>query len=264
MNLLKKIAVCLMCVLFINVLSACDNIVDDRHRTQKEAQEIAEELVGTEVTYVETKEYEEKKKIVYIFKDARDNEFAIISALSQANIDGASFGPYYCCVMDAYASGVFVSHKEEVMDIIEKYDLDEYVSSTRVFDVDIYSGEGIVGASIDIDVDEEFFKDNYEQNEDILKRTAAAGAEIDALLALNYNGANMDNSYKGGYYYEYYGVGVGIRLCYVENRINDAGEPYKNYDIAHFDFSSSSDNRWTEEKLYENLSGQLERAIQKK
>ncbi len=261
----KIIAVMLICILAGNVLTACDNVIDDRHRTKKEAQDIAKEVVGEDVTYVETIEYEDDKKVVYIFKDSREHKFAIISTLIQQSIDdGATFGPDYCRVTDSYPSGVFVAHKDEIKDILKKYQLDEFLSNTRPFDVDISKGEGVVGASIDIRVDIGAFKDNYEKNADILKRVAAAGAEIDALLALKYNGTNMDVAYKGGYSYDNYGVGIGILLTYVEDRVASDGKNIKRYDTANFKISISDDTRWTEEKLYQHLKEQLDVAIEGK
>lgn len=259
MHLSKKIILLvLVSTLITSLLTGCV-FVNDRHRTRKEAKAIAKELTGEEVTYVETVEDEKNKEIIYVFKDSRGNEFAIISTLVQNNFDGASYGPYYCHVKNTYTAGVFVSNREAVMEILRAYDLDGYLSNTRAFDEDIYAGEGVVSSAIDIDIT----SGTYDENEDILKRVAAAGTEIDALLSLNYNGENMDKSHKGGFYYKIYGSYTGIRLSFKETKVNAQGSSYTNSDIAYFKCSVSDDERWTQEKLYEHLRSQLEDVVKK-
>lgn len=242
----------LVFILMISILTGC-GFINDRHRTKKEAQDIAEKLIGEEVTYIETKIDEDEKRQIFIFKDSRENEFAIISTLRQPNIDGASFGSYYCHVSNSYAAGVLVSNKDKVMDILKSYELDEYLNSPRAFSTDIYSGDGVVAPAIDLRVP----LGTYEENKDILERVAAAGAEIDALLALHYNTDIIHTGHKKGFYYDEYSTGTGILLAYEDERINAEGHTYYNFDIAHFVCSLSEDNRWTAENLYEHMKSQL-------
>ena len=227
----------IICFLSITMLTSC---VDDKHITQKDAQKIANELLGEEVTYVETQETSDAV-IYYVFTDSKGNTFSIISVLAEPSIDGATIEgfPRENIVNDDYHKAVITCNEEEILKILEKYGLDGYLESDL---------------SVRDDIDLEVYTGTPEENQEIVNNFVAAAVEIDTLLSITYD---KDYRQKTKYSYDSYSF-ASMRLTF--NKILEGKDiPEICVDIASFDFSLSEDTRWTVDSLYEHVVTKLEK-----
>lgn len=248
----KKIFLCIYLIMIL-LLSGCIGF-NDKHISQEEAQEIANGITGETVTYVETKELKKEKQIVYVFSDSRGNHFSIFSRLKQKNFDGASYGPYLCEVSDCYQAGVFNTHKEEIWQILDKYELTDYIYNEFVFENDIYDYMSFSPGSFYMEIQ----NGTPEENRDVLKNIAAAMSEIDNLLSMNYD-MNYEDKLEDKYYY-YHGTidtsCLGMRITF-ENVPNEEKGTYSS-DMTTSNFSISEEERWTADSLYKAMTEELD------
>lgn len=231
---------------------------DAKHCSAEQAETIAEDLLDEEVTYVTSYEYPDEKKMVYIFQDEREHDFAITSELRQGNLDGASFGRHHCYVTDNYAGAMVTSYKEEIIAILEAYELENYLSNTRCLEMDIIQGESVllpIYLTVTLEGEPNL---HTEENRDIMERVAAAGAEIDQLLAITHNEKYRETFVDGDITYEATTSLGGIQLNYEWEAVGMNDEAYTKRNIASFEWSSSEDERWTKEELAAYMEGQLE------
>lgn len=250
---MKKIKFLYICLAITLLLSGCIG-KNAKHISQAEAQEIANGLTGEEVTYVETKELKKEKQTIYVFTDSRDNTFCIFSCLYQKNFDGLSYGPYLCKVFDSYQVGVFHAHEDEVKQIIDKYGITGYLSEEHVFEEDPYNYMSCIAGSLDLEIEH----GTPEENRDVLKNIAAAMAEIDALLGMNYDVSYEDKTEDEYYYYRgtTHTSRLGMHITF-RNVPNEEKGTYSS-DMATSDFSLSKEERWTADILYEALKDELD------
>ena len=237
MKIIRIIWIIVICFLLITILRSCS---DDRHITQKQAEKIANDLMGGGVTFVETKKIS-ATNIHYVFTDSKGNTFSIISTLTKPNIDGATVEilPLANNVTDDYSHAVLACNADAIMEILEKYELDDYlsgkISTGYYFFLDVYVG-------------------TPEENQKIVNNFVAAVAEIDNLLSMTYD---RDYAQKTKYPYSSYKyAGMGLRFNKVlENK--DISEIC--VDIGNFEFSTTADTRWTVDSLYEEIKKDLDK-----
>lgn len=182
----------------------------------------------------------------------------MLSSLEQANLDGASFGPYYCTITDSYITGMVMAHKEEIQDILDTYNLSAYESEDTFWDEgDIYNGEKVNMMATAIYL--EFYAGDTESNLKKLKDVAAAGAAIDNLLALSYDMNYEEKALKKGINYEQSSNYNGMSIDFEWQTIGYDGEYHKTCDVASFNYSTSDEERWTEEDLFQYMHDQMTR-----
>ena len=175
----KWICIC-MAALMMCSLTACAGNLD--HYTKKEAEALMEEVLGQDVTYVSSDKYPEEKKLVHLFQDEEGIEFAVISEMRQGWFQ---VGAYRCEIMDNYVSAKNQSCREEIMDILEEHGLKEYLNpDLRYYDKDISLGEGVNSDVLYFEIP----MGTVEENIEVIEHMAIAGAQIDEMLSLNYDG----------------------------------------------------------------------------
>jgi len=228
---MKKLLIICVCTLMLVILGGCG---DEEHITRKEATKIAEGLTGGEVTYVETETVSDTH-VEYKFTDSRDNTFSIISYLSKPSIDGAilKYSPYDCSVSNNYQKTVLANNIEAIKEILDKYGFTDNIKI--IFDDTITL---------------KFYLGTPEENRNLLKEIAKAGAEMDALLSINYD-KEYYSSIKGKYDI-INPVDVGFNAEFYKKLENQNREEMV-IDIAHPDFSISDDTRWTADSLYKAM-----------
>lgn len=254
---MRKLAVFLG-VMMLCCLSGC--IWDDRHISEEKAEQVAEDLIGEDVTYVTSYEYPEERRKVLVFEDERDNEFAIISELRKKSFQGTEYGRYICHVMDNYASGVMMSKKEEIMEILERYELVDYIDESLWLEPDITTGDGVVCMTIYLKTPPK--SDPIDM--DILERVAKAGAEIDQLFDLTYDEDYRKKAKENGLEFETYAPGGGMTFYFTYPNTNYKGEYIESSYVATFDWSMSEGKRWTAETLFENMKKQIDEQVERK
>ena len=135
---MKKLIVICMAALMMCSLTACAG--DLNHYTKQESEALMEDVIGQDVTYVSTEKYPKEKKVVHLFEDEDGVEFAVISEMSQGWF---SAGLYRCYISDNYVAAKLEAHEQEIMDILEQYELKQYLRDpSYVLDEDIALGEG--------------------------------------------------------------------------------------------------------------------------
>ncbi len=233
----RIIWIIVICLLSITILRSCS---DDRHITQKQAEKIANDLMGGGVTFVETQKIS-ATNIHYVFTDSKGNTFSIISTLTKPNIDGATVDilPLENNVTDDYSYAVLACNEDAIMGILEKYELDDYlkgkISTSYSFSLETYIG-------------------TPEENQKIVNNFVAAAVEIDTLLSMTYD---RDYRKKNQYPYDSYkfaGMSLGFNKI-LENK----DIPEICVDIAHFEFPTTADTRWTVDSLYEEIKKDLDK-----
>lgn len=248
---MKKIGV-LLSILMISCLTGC--IWDDRHISEEKAEEVAEDLISQDVTYVTSYDYPDEKTKVLIFEDEEKNEFAIVSELRKNSFQGTEYGRYICNLTDNYASGVMMSKKEEMMAILEKYELVEYIDESLWLEPDIITGDGAVTMSIYLETPPQSNPIDIE----LLERVAAAGAELDQLFDLTYDVDYRLKAREKGLEFETYTPGGGMVINFNYRDTDYEGEYIEYSYLAHFEWSMSEDERWTAETLFEDMKRQID------
>ena len=247
-----KRAIILLLVLVTNMsLMGCTSL-EELHCTKEQAQVIAEELTGQKVTYVTTNEIAEDKKKIYIFADGQGREFAIVSELTQKNFDGASYGAYRCTISDNYITSMFVAHYDEIMDILASYQLSDYVADNLIFGKDreyIYNGKGVNASCLYMDIT----AGGADENLEMLEKIASAGAEIDKVMALNYDLNYKEKADSKNIDYVSYNDYYGICIDYNWKKPGEYGTYWNATDKASFQYSTSDDARWSKEELLRYL-----------
>lgn len=227
-------------------------LTTDGHILQDKAQEIAEDLTSQTVTYVGTYEYRDDKMKVFVFADPQGREFAIVSKMEQsAWLAEASIGPYNrCAIYENYIGGMMVSHLEEIKSILARYELLEYTDFfENIHPEYIHLGKMLNSPRIYI----KLTAGDANYNLEMLQKVAAAGAEIDALLSLSYDEKYPAKAHESDIYMTTYSNYHGIQVNFSVNQIDVNGQVYKKSDIAHFNYSTSGDTRWSEETLLKHL-----------
>lgn len=250
------------CVLLLSVMLLCcltGCIWDDRHISAKKAEEVAEDLISQDVTYVTSYNYRDEKKKVLIFEDEADNEFAIVSELQKNNFMGAEYGRYICNLTDNYASGVMMSKKEEMMAILEKYELVEYIDESLWQEPDITTGDGSVAMSIYLEVPPR----SHPIDIQLMERVATAGAELDQLFDLTYDADYPVKAREKGLQFETYAPGGGITIYFNYPDTNYKGEYIERSYLATFDWSMSEEKRWTAETLLKDMKAQIDEQLER-
>lgn len=247
----------LLSVMVLCCLTGC--IWDDRHISKKKAEEVAEDLIGQDVTYVTSYDYPEEKKRILVFADEVDNEFAIESQLRKRSFQGAEYGRYICHLTDNYASAVMMSHKEEMMAILEKYELVEYIDESLWQEPDITTGDGSVAMSIYLEVPPRPNPVDIQ----LLERVATAGAELDQLFDLTYDADYRLKAREKGLEFETYAPGGGITIYFNYPDTNYKGEYIERSYLATFDWSMSRDERWTAETLFKDMKKQIDKQVER-
>ena len=238
--IMKKIFVALFAIFMLSSLSGCLGF-DENHISQKEATKLAEALTGGEVTYMRTEEVSETKHYYY-FTDAKGVTFSIESLLRQQTIDDSKpFGPYYCSVWDNYQKTIFENNKEAILDILEQNGLTEYLD---------YVNDNAISMK--------FYVGTPEENRALLEKLAAVGAEIDTLLDITYD-QDYDEEIRNTTDYSYSSISnLTFRLSFYKT-VESEGMSEMCIDVAHPEFSTSSDQRWTAESLYEAMLQDIDR-----
>ncbi len=223
-----------ICIIAIMLFRACSG---DKHITQREAEKIANNLVGGGVTFINSEKSDSGTYIKYVFKDAKGNTFAVTSRLSRAEIDGAkaNVGPYYLYVSTDYDKAIEKCNQDKITEILKSYGFGDCLGS---------SFNGFIGIVLEVNVG------SAEENHDVLKNFVAAGVEIDAMLDLTFDREYLKNNY--GAWGDSDVPGMSIR--FFEN-MEDGDR--KQVDSAGFLFSTSSDTRWTCDSLYEDVIGDI-------
>lgn len=239
---MKRTLLICICIISTMLLGACA-CADEKHITQSQAEEIAEDLVGGEVTFVETKKDDDRGSIYYIFTDSKGITFTITSGLSKGQIDGATaeFLPFECHVFDDYDEAVLIGNQDKIMEILESYGLDDYLQRSN-FDL----------GSIDFDIN----LGTPEENQEILKKITAAGVEIDALLDITYD-IEYGEKTKDEYFSYGYCAAPYMHIEFIE-KLENQDRKQRCVDIATPDFSVSDDSRWTADSLYKAIKDELE------
>lgn len=249
------------CMLLLSVMAICcltGCIWDDRHISKKKAEQVAEDLISQDVTYVASYEYPEEKKRVWVFEDETGNEFAIESQLRKRSFQGVEYGRYICYLTDNYSSGVMMSHKEEMMAILEKYELVEYIDESLWQEPDITTGDGSVAMSIYLETPP---KSNPVDIQ-LLKRVAMAGAELDQLFDLTYDADYRLKAREKGLEFETFAPSGGITIYFNYPDTNYKGEYIESCYLATFDWTMCEDERWTAETLLQDMKKQIEKQVE--
>ncbi len=248
----KLICICMAALMMCSLTACAGNL---NHYTKKESEALMEDVIGQDVTYVSTDKYPKEKKVVHLFEDKDGVEFAVISEMSQGWF---SVGLYRCYISDNYIAAKLEAHEQEIMDILEQYELKQYLTDLDyVLDEDIALGEG---ACPDV-----FYFElpigSVEENKEVIEHVAAAGAQIDELLSLCYDeGYALDVDLEGGDYQNYVGY-TGMNLRFMYEGIAYDGRVYEKSDMMSFNWSLTEDKRWGEEALYDYLEAQLSEAV---
>ena len=233
---MKKIL--LICMIPSLLLSAC-GLTNDKHITQSQAEKIANDLVGGEVTFIKSEETEDSNSIDYLFTDSKGYTFTITSNLSSPKIDGATakYLPLECHVHDNYFEAVLTCNEDKIMDILEDYELEDYLK---------YSFGDVKLISLEVN------SGTPEENQEILNNFVAAGVEIDTLLDMTY-----DKEYFTKTHYPFYFYGdISMNILFI--KIPESADTQERSVRASFDFSTSPDTRWTTNTLYETIKNDLE------
>ena len=250
---MKKLIVICMAALMMCSLTACAG--DLNHYTKKESEALMEDVIGQDVTYVSTDKYPKEKKVVHLFEDEGGVEFAVISEMSQGWF---AVGLYHCYISDNYIAAKLEAHEQEIMNILEQYELKKYFRDpSYVLDEDIALGEGACPDVL-------YFElpiGTVEENIEIIENMAAAGAQIDELLSISYDEEYaMNVAVEGGHYDNYVSyTGMNLRFTYEKTAFD--GRIYESSDMMSFNWSLTEEERWTEEALYEYLEAQLTEAV---
>lgn len=230
-------------------------LTTDGHISQDKASEIAKELTGLEVTYVDTHEYPDDKMKVFVFADQQGREFAIISKMEQsAWLAEASIGPYNrCAIYENYIGGMIVAHLEEIKSILTRYELLEYTDFfEKIHPEYIHQGKMVNSPRIYI----KLTAGDANHNLEMLQKVAAAGAEIDALLALSYDENYQKTAREADIFMTTYSNYHGLQINFSVEQLDAEGHCYKKTDIADFNYSTSDDSRWSKNDLLKNLCEQ--------
>ena len=250
---MKKLVVICMAVLMMCSLTACAGNLN--HYTKQESEALMEDVIGQDVTYVSTEKYPKEKKVVHLFEDEDGVEFAVISEMSQGWF---SAGLYRCYISDNYVAAKLEAHEQEIMDILEQYELKQYLRDpSYVLDEDIALGEG---ACPDV-----FYFElpigSVEENKEVIEHMAAAGAQIDELLSFCYDeDYALSVDLEGGDYQNYVSY-TGMNLRFMYEAVAYDGRVYEKSDMMWFEWSLTEEDRWSEEALYEYLEAQLAEAV---
>ena len=228
------IAVCAICIVAFVWFRVSSN---DKHISQKEAEEIAKNLVGGEVTFIT-----ESSNKWYTFTDAKGNEFSVMSFLSRPSIDGAIIktAPLELSVNDNYLDAVFDNQQDKMIEILERYGFGECLG-------DSFKGFNDICLEVNLG--------NPEENKEVLKNFVAAGVEIDALLDISYDKRfYVDNGMKLTEQ-----DAPSMRISFVtEGNFEGIGMREYSYEVIAFGFSTSADTRWTFDSLYEKLKKDID------
>lgn len=236
---MKKKRIIFLIVIFIIAIMLFRACSDDKHITQKEAEEIADALTGGKATFVKTEAGDNPKRLDYIFNDTKGTTFTIISSLNRPSIDGATVEglPLYLYVFSDYHNAIVTCNEDKIREILERYGLGDWIA---------HSSQGMRYINL------EGYVGTPEENQEILNKCIAAGVEIDALF-----GMTIDKAY-----FESGELPFEIRLPYMRIAFNKKleGKDIDEIciDIVSFDFSTSSDTRWTFDSLYEEAKKDID------
>lgn len=227
MKIGKRICVIAICIIVIIWFKACS---DDKHISQKKAEEIANSLVDGGVNFVS---YGSNKQ--YFFLDEKGNVFTITSTWSGGDMDDVTIEtvPLQREVSDSYGEVIFTDHWYEIENILEKYGFNQE------FETSFCEGEGIHMETV---------LGTPEKNQEILNNLVSAGVEIDALLDMTYNKM----------YYIDNGIGMKeshvpfMEIVFYEEQDGKEGSEIV-CETIRFEFSTSPDTRWTFDRLYEEV-----------
>ncbi len=225
----KLVCIVAICVVVIVWFRACS---DDKHISRREAEEIAQNLVGGEVFFIT-----EDSTKRYVFRDENGYEFVVQSSLSKPTLDGAIVknAPLELYVSDDYADEVFDYHQSEMIEILERYGFGECLG---------HSFKGLNDIALEVKLG------SPKENREVLDNFVAAGVEIDALLDITYNKrCYVDNGMKS-----FEEDAPYMKISFVtEGNFEGIGMREYSYEIITFEFSTSADTRWTYDRLYEEI-----------
>ena len=238
MKITKNALLLCLCIISFLMLGAC-SLFDDEHISKDEAQEIANDLLGSDVTYVKMEETDDPNHINYIFTDSNGYTFTISSKLLRPSIDGAVSDslPLYCYIGDNYGNVVLKDNADDIMQILKKYSLEAYID-------DDFPNDNAVALDV--------YVGTQEENLELLKNIATAAAEIDALLNITY-----DTDYYLNNADEYSSSLIGsIPTLEISFYTAPADENSDRHFEAYgkFEFSSSADTRLTYDSLYKEIT----------
>ena len=222
-----------ICIIVIMLFRAC---ADDKHITQKDAEEIAAALTGGEATFVSSGKKENQNTLYYVFTDTRGNTFTITSALCEFGMDGAiaEGSPLELHIENDYYHVMVENNEDKIREILERYGLSDRMA-----------GNDFTGMLFEVNAG------TPEENQEILSRFVAAGIEIDALLDINTDRKLLEKKYV---FYEHEIPHMTITFY---KSLEDKGNREAFIDGAGYHFSLSPDTRWTFDSLYEELKGNL-------
>lgn len=244
---MKKFLFLIMSTVMFFCISGCT--LFPKYHSEETIQEVAEEMFGENVTLVGMEKEKENKRVIYTYKDVKGREFTISSYAEHSNFDGADLPGYYNKIMDAYQKDIFMLHKDEFDEIVE-----ENTAGTGIV-LDYIScdswGEFTDWQVASMPIYIRFVSDAAgEQIDKELRIMARMGAEMDALLAYEYDWEKT-RFREDGIIYDWH-----TSLCGINFKLGEGSDGLRKQVM--FDFSISEEERWTEEELYLYLREQLD------
>lgn len=233
---MKKKRIIFLIIIFIIAIILFRACSDDKHITQKDAEEIADALTGGEATFIKAEKKDNEEVINYMFTDTRGNTFTITSALCEFGMDGAiaEGSPLELHIENNYYRVMVENNEDKIREILERYGFGDRIL-----------GGNVTGMLFEVNAG------TPEENQEILSRFVAAGIEIDALLDINTDRKLLEKKYV---FYEHEIPHMAITFY---KSLEDKGNREAFIDGAGYYFSLSPDTRWTFDSLYEELKGNL-------
>lgn len=210
--------------------------IDKTYYSKGKMKRFAKKLVSKDVDY-KKKDMVEDYKVLY-FEDSEGRPFTVFSYSKNIQVWNSYLPLYTKHVADTYQVSIFQYERENIQKILDETGL----SWTELHAFDEETGEvemmreSIGGYSIHMGINH----GKPVEKED-LKIIAKAGAEIDQILHYDYN--NEVNTKLA--YQEQHLCGMRIVFCK-----DDEAYQFRDMEIS---FSTSEEDRWTEESLYARL-----------
>lgn len=247
----KKVIVILLAVFVVMGLTACSMF--PVYNSKEEVEDYAKAVVGEDITFVCEEKNKENKKFTYTFQDNQSREFCFIAYSQHPDfLDGASLPGYEPRLTDSYLKDIYLHHKEELdallYPVVEEngWELTRYDCITETSE----ASWKVSCSPVKIYVRSTEF--GVVNHEDSMRSLAKLGAQMDAILAYEYSNKNLTKEDDVIYRVQ---TGGGIQLDFKENK--------QHVSIVSFEFSTSEDERWTEESLYEYLKKQYDEDVKK-
>ncbi len=245
----KKVILILLTVLAIMGITACSMF--PVYNSKEEVEAYAEAVVGEDITFVSEENNKDTKRFTYTFQDNQNREFCFISYSQHPDfLDGASLPGYEARLVDSYLKSIYLHHKEELdallYSVVEEngWELTRYDCVTETSD----TSWKVICSPVKIYLKSTEF--GVVNHEDSMRSLAKLGAQMDAILAYEYSNENLNKEDDAIYRMQ---TGGGIQLDFMENK--------QHVSIVSFEFSTSEDERWTEESLYEYLKKQYDEDV---